>query len=386
MQIATEATTLLTFHPGFKVVCVVGGTNISSDKKKLDGRVDFLVATPGRLNDHLQNTTNFGDRCKTNVKVLIFDEADQLLEMGFRPEVEKILRYMPAVSARQTLLFSATVPEAVRTIADAALRPGYAFIDTVGEEEQTHLHVRQQIAICDLEAQIPAIASILAQQMAVPNFKIIVFFTTARQTGFMSEIFQKMGHNVLEIHSRKSQSQRTKTSEQFKESVNVILFSSDVSARGMDYPDVTFVLQVGLTEREQYIHRLGRTARAGKLGSGMILLCPFEEHSMLRDLSDMPLEPLDLASLSLSTFQTHCKSFICNVSRDSELRKSAEQTYAAWLGFYNSNLRKCRWDKPKLVEMANFFATTLGLLEQPTLEKKTVGKMGLKGVPGLRVK
>lgn len=102
-------------------------------------------------------------------------------------------------------------------------------------------------------------AAILNREMSVPNFKIIVFFTTARLTGFMARLFQEMGINILEIHSRKSQSQRMKTSDEFRDGSDLILFSSDVSARGMDYPDISFVLQLGLTEREQYIHRLGRT-------------------------------------------------------------------------------------------------------------------------------
>lgn len=260
-QIAAEATNLLTFHRDMKVAVVVGGTNINADKRELSGRVDILVATAGRLIDHLENTPKFASMC-AGVKVLIMDEADQLLEMGFRPEIEKILRFMPDKMARQTLLFSATVPATVQEIARKALRQGFAFVDTVGAEaEQTHLHVRQNVVVADLDNLIAALIAIIAQQSVSPDHKIIVFFTTARLTGYMSELFQHMGFPVLEIHSRKSQAVRTRTSDQFRDAHSAILFSSDVSARGMDYPDVTFVLQVGLTEREQYIHRLGRTVR-----------------------------------------------------------------------------------------------------------------------------
>jgi len=113
--------------------------------------------------------------------------------MGFRPEIEKILRHMPPVNARQTLLFSATVPGTVQEIARKALRPGFAFIDTVGEEaEQTHLHVKQRVTVAPLESLIPSVAAILAGAMKTPGFKIIVFFTTARLTGFMAEVFRDM--------------------------------------------------------------------------------------------------------------------------------------------------------------------------------------------------
>eukprot|EP00605_Chrysophyceae_sp_TOSAG23-4_P001864 GSChrysophyteH1.ASY1.ANO1.2056.1 assembled CDS len=311
------------------VVSVVGGTNINTDNKHLAGRTDIVVATPGRLLDHLQQGLS---KRLSSLRVLVFDEADQLLDMGFRPDIEKILALLPPPRSRQTLLFSATVPSAVREIARASLRTGYEYIDTVGEEAtQTHAHVKQTISICEDSEQISVVAEILASE--------ILFLTTARVTQYYAQLFNLLDRNlfqgceIFEMHSRKSQSSRTTTSNQFRKSRSAVMFSSDVSARGLDYPDVTFVLQVGLTDREQYIHRLGRTARAGKSGH--------------------------------------------------ELRRSAEQAYAAWLGYYNSNLKNCKWDKPTLVQFANAMATHFGLTKQPSLLKKTVGKMGLKGVPGL---
>lgn len=284
-------------------------------------------------------------------------------------------------------MFSATIPQSLQEIARNALRPGYQFIDTVGQDaDQTHQHVTQELVVMNLEDQIPSILSVLMREMSVPNFKIIVFFTTARLTGYMARLFQELKFKVLEIHSRKSQSQRTKCSDEFRDGKNMILFSSDVSARGMDYPDITFVLQVGLTEREQYIHRLGRTARAGKEGRGMLLLAPFEEHTMRRALSDIALIPVSASSLNMPVVRPLTAGALAAVTRDEEFRKAAEQAYGAWLGFYNSNLKKCGWDKPELVVNANIYSRYLGLPEVPYLEKKTVGKMGLKGVPGLRVK
>lgn len=289
-QIATEAAALTTFHR-MNIVCVIGGTNIQSDKKKLNARVDILIGTPGRLNDHLDNTPGFADRCR-QLKVLILDEADQLLEQGFKPDIDRILARMPTRQQRQTLLFSATVPDSVKQIADKALSAQYAFVDTVGEEsEQTHEHVLQHLTVLPLDRQIAGIYNIINSFTKNDFYKIIVFFTTARVTGFMAEIFNTMKFpcEILEIHSRKSQPQRTRTSDIFRKPGNKILFSSDVSARGMDYPDVTHVLQVGLTDREQYIHRLGRTARVGKQGMGWLLLAPFEVKAMDAELKDMKL-------------------------------------------------------------------------------------------------
>jgi ATP-dependent RNA helicase MSS116 len=384
-QIADEAKVLLSFLPHLKVCSITGGTNINGDKKAFQQPISFLVATPGRLIDHLQNTPDFASRISLS-RILILDEADQLLDMGFKMEIEKILSFLPAKEARQTLLFSATIPSAIKGIAAAALRKGHAFIDTVGdEEEQTHVHVKQEIVIARLEETMAAIYAVLRREMMYPDYKIIVFFTTARVTGFFANLFQQMKLNVLEIHSRKSQSVRTKTSAVFKESTNVILFSSDVSARGMDYPDVTFVCQVGLTEKSQYVHRLGRTARAGKEGGGMILLQPFEEMSMRKELSDFDLHHTTMEALNTASYLKPCADVAASVERNGSLKAGAEQAYQAYLGFYNSNLRKLGWTKEHLVQEAALFAKSIGLKETPFLLKKTVGKMGLKGVPGLRV-
>lgn len=174
-------------------------------------------------------------------------------------EITRFLNQRPSATLgpRQTLLFSATVSPEIQDIARTTLLPGYKFIDTVGEEvEQTHSHVPQKVMVVPLDDQVRAMVAIIEEQKRLdPDYKMILFFPTARQTGFYASILNKIGLRVLEIHSRKSQGHRTRVSEEFRAGKNVILLSSDVSARGMDYPDVSFVLQVGMTMRDQYIHR-----------------------------------------------------------------------------------------------------------------------------------
>eukprot|EP00980_Cylindrotheca_fusiformis_P019576 scaffold6784_cov108-Cylindrotheca_fusiformis.AAC.18 len=407
-QIAKEGENLVKFQksPNLKVVASVGGTNINKDRNVLKkGNVNILVATPGRLLDHLQNADlKLSDRI-SNLEVLVLDEADQLLDMGFRPDIERILRLLkPSQAARQTLLFSATVPKSVTEIATIAMKKKYEYIDTVGdEEEQTHEHVRQEVMVAPSsnqtsgmgEMQIRAIAGIVGREIELSSkgnpCKIIVFFTTARLTGFMAELFNSASGRtgfpqILEIHSRKSQAIRQRASEKFRGSKdNAILFSSDVSARGMDYPGVTFVLQVGLTEKSQYIHRLGRTARAGKGGRGALLLAPYESKFMTtKVLDEMPLEPVNVPELD-SKLGDAITGALEGVDSDKALKESAEQAYRAWLGYYNGQLKKVGWNKLQLVKEGNQWAKDIGLKEQPSLLKKTVGKMGLKGVPGLRL-
>jgi len=390
-QIGTETEKLLSFHKSHlkKVIVCVGGTNKNKDVRGLSGTTPIVVATPGRLLDHLQNG-GLAERM-TRLDTLILDEADQLLDMGFRPDIERILRLLqPSRQSRQTLLFSATIPDSVSEIAGIAMRGDYNFVDTVGEDtEQTHLHVQQQLMITTQESQVCSLANILERECSSSQgYKIIVFFTTARLTGFMAELFNSVknqtGYDVLEIHSRKSQKQRERASDEFRKKKNAIMFSSDVTARGMDYPDVSFVLQIGLTDRSQYIHRLGRTARAGKDGKGGLLLTDYErDHMVRKELSDMPLELIPVPNSNRAS--SAASQAIQNVSKIHELRISAEQAYRAWLGYYNGHLKKVKWDKRTLVQQGNKWGKEVGLKEQPGLQKRTIGKMGLKGTPGLKI-
>jgi ATP-dependent RNA helicase MSS116 len=141
------------------------------------------------------------------------------------------------------------IDTAITTRTNEQLRPGYAFCDTVGEEvqEQTHLRVHQEILTCTLQQQLPlAVSLLLRKQAERPNdHKIIVFFTTAKVTAYFAEFWTAMGLPCVEIHSRKSQPQRDRASAEFRAARHAILFTSDVTARGLDYPDVTFVVQVG---------------------------------------------------------------------------------------------------------------------------------------------
>jgi len=380
-QIYEEALLLCKFHD-LTMQVVVGGTNMNKDITNLKKNPDILVATPGRLNDHLENG-NLASRVK-DLKVLVFDEADQLLDMGFRPAIEKTLKNLAPKETRQTLLFSATMPDDVSGIAKLAMRSTeFAFVDTVGEEENTHSHVEQRVVVTTVQQQAGELMSQIRAARKVPGHKVVVFFTTARLTQFYAELFNLMGEEVLEMHSRLSQSKRTKVSDIFREGSNLVMFSSDVSARGLDYPDVSTVIQVGMpSDAAQYIHRLGRTARAGKGGAGILLLCDFE-NKFLSEIKDLPLitcKPGEMGSQGVG-----------EGDMESALKKMNPITiataYQAWLGYYNGALRRVGWRKEQLVQNANdMVLNAWKAREIPALEPKTVGKMGMKGVPGLNVR
>ena len=433
--------------------------NTDASRLKPPRTPTILVATPGRLNDLLANARGTPEAL-ADLRVLVFDEADRLLDMGFRPAIDELLKALPPKATRQTLLFSATYPKNIKALADYALRtvrrsrvsflllcslskkktrkgkkiflenslvsffssfhlslsllspppclprllPSSTlskkkkkkkkkfqgkktteFVDTVGDEEvQTAAAVDQRFAVVrDYEDLAPALWLACREHAAEePDFKVIVFFVTARLTQLYAELFAAMGAPVLEMHSRKSQPQRTKAAEAFRNGSRTIMFSSDVSARGVDYPDVTLVIQVGLpSEKAQYIHRVGRTARAGKRGKGLLLLGDFER-SFLNELSDVPIAPA--ADPTAQQRDEALAAVAAGLDRVPEPTK--DQAYRTWLGFYKGYLRALRWTPERLVAEATRFSVALRCRTvPPTIEKKSVGKMGLKGVPGLNI-
>jgi|EP00505_MAST-04D_sp_SCG-Rhode-Island_P000616 ATP-dependent RNA helicase MSS116, mitochondrial len=384
-QIEAEAKQLISYLK-ITLQCCYGGTNVNSDLRKFKQNAfpDILVGTPGRLNDHLQNHGLAQALSGNGLRCLIFDEADQLLEMGFRPEITKMLSMLPPKETRQTLLFSATMPGDILTMSKFALRDDFKHVDCVGKEDQgTHARVPQFVTVYPFGSDFENLLHAVQEGMQVPDYKIIVFFVTARLTQLNAELFNLLGIPVLEIHSRKSQSARTKVSDKFRAQHNLVMFTSDVTARGMDYPDVSMVIQCGLpSDKAQYIHRLGRTARAGKGGCGILLLADFEER-FLNKCSDQPIQrrngPTPGPEMNALTAM-----ITPAVKRLPE--KTCSMGYQAWLGYYNSNMKTMKWNQNMLVEHANVYATKcLALPEPPSLQAKTVGKMGLRGVSGLRV-
>ncbi|CAL9123261.1 unnamed protein product [Musa acuminata var. zebrina] len=378
-QAAAEANQLLKYHPSIGVQVVMGGTRLALEQKRMQTNpCQILVATPGRLRDHIENTPGFATRLM-GVKVLVLDEADRLLDMGFRKDIEKIVAAVP--KQRQTLLFSATVPDEVRQICYIAMKRDLEFVNTVGEgTEETHSQVKQMHLVAPLEKQFSILYNILTEHISGNvDYKVIVFCTTAMATKLVADLLSELKLNVREIHSRKPQSYRTRVSKEFKESKGLILVSSDVSARGVDYPNVTLVIQLGVpADREQYIHRLGRTGRKGQEGTGILMLAPWEDF-FLSTIKDLPITKASLPTVDLDT-----RKKVERALGHVEL-KSKESAYQAWLGYYNSNKNIGR-DKYQLVALANEFSRSMGLDNPPAVPKLVLRKMGLNNVPGLRAK
>lgn len=333
-QIADEAKKLVSYYP-FKVHCMVGGDSKRRQIMNLERhRCDIVVATPGRLNDMLSSVPRFKKMCE-NLKVLILDEADQLLDMGFKAELQRILNQIP--EKRQTMLFSATISRDIReNLGKFALSPDYDLIDTVGKDDvNTNINVKQSALVAPFQDQVSVIRDCLSTHEAALKGKVIVFLPTTKATMVYSNIFKHLmpDRQVYEIHSKKNQDQRSRIADRFRKSrESSILFTSDVSARGVDYPGVTLVLQVGVpSTREQYIHRLGRTGRAGREGEGIILLAPFEKAFLQKEVSDLPIELLE--SPVLSEEETTETNALANRALNAMDEEMVREVYTAFLGY-----------------------------------------------------
>lgn len=378
-QIAAEANVMLKYHEGIGIQTLVGGTRFKVDIKRLEAEPSqIVVATPGRLLDHIENKSGISVRLM-GLKMLIVDEADHLLDLGFRKDMEKIVDCLPR--QRQSLMFSATIPKEVRRISQLVLKREHSFIDTVGLGSlETHSKVKQSYVVAPHEVHFQIVQHLLKEHiLQVPDYKVIVFCTTGIITSLLFLLLREMKMNVREMHSRKPQLYRTRISNEFREAKRMILVTSDVSARGMNYPDVTLVIQVGIpTDREQYIHRLGRTGREGKEGEGILLLAPWEEY-FLHEIGDLPLEKVPLPHLD-PDMKLKMEDSLKRI--DSSVK---EAVYHAWLGYYNS-VREIGRDKTILVELANRFCESIGLQNPPALFRKTAIKMGLRDIPGIRIR
>jgi ATP-dependent RNA helicase MSS116, mitochondrial len=383
MQIAKEATALLKRLPKYKVSFAIGGTNKNTEEAQILKGCDILIATPGRLIDHLSD-----ERVKWNFRnldTLVLDEADRLLDMGFMPALKDIVKSLPdkEKSKRQGMLFSATIAPHVENVAHLILSKGYKFISTIPEGElNIHERVPQHLitvpAFSDVAAAlVGSIRSEVALNGA-DTFKAIVFAPTAALVDFYGDILEAIPNMppTSVLHSRISQSKRTNVTNAFRAAKNGVLVATDVVARGMDFPLVTNVFQVGIpADKESYVHRLGRTARAGAEGRGTFIVTEAEMFFPKWTLKEITFEPAE-ADISARA----------QIKAISEKMEDHAKTYQAWLGYYKNHLKGMHWDVKELVRQGNRFALEgLGAPEVPSLKKSIVGKMGLKGVPGLTV-
>lgn len=260
----------------YRCVNLIGGANMSRQIGDLKRGVNVVIATPGRLMDHVKRgTVNL-----SQVKTLILDEADRMLDMGFLPAIRQIMEHIP--KTRQTLLFSATVSDPIKTLAYSIMNEPEVI--QVSRQNRTAKTVKQTA----YPVAAPSKTALLLNLLETNDFeRVIVFTRTKRGAERLTHILTARDLRAKEIHSNRSQSQREKALKDFRKGNARILVATDIASRGIDVDAVSHVINYDVPEAPQdYIHRVGRTGRAGNVGEAITLVTPLEEMAM-RDIEKL---------------------------------------------------------------------------------------------------
>ena len=260
-------------HLPLRSVCIYGGVDIKPQTAELREGREIVVATPGRLLDHVeQKSVHF-----SQVEFVILDEADRMLDMGFIPDIRRILAMLP--KNRQSLLFSATFSEEIKKLADSMLKSPQLI--EVARRNTVSETITHRMYAVDTDQKRYLLLHMLNE---APDTQALVFVGTKFGTSRLAVWLERQGVNAVAIHGDKSQQQRTEALEAFKSGQARVMVATDVAARGLDIDDLPHVINYELPHvAEDYIHRIGRTGRAGKTGDATSLVAP-EEQPRLNDI------------------------------------------------------------------------------------------------------
>jgi superfamily II DNA/RNA helicase len=261
---------------------LIGGVSMDDQVKKLDRGVDVLIATPGRLLDHFGR----GRIMLMGVEILVIDEADRMLDMGFIPDIEKICKLLP--TRRQTLFFSATMPPEITRLVNQFLTDPLRI--EVAKPATTAKTIVQRFVFCP-NGEDWAKREVLRDLIRNGNVKnAIIFCNRKRDVAVLYKSLTKHGFNAGELHGDMDQSSRTETLDKFRNDEIMLLAASDVAARGLDIPDVSHIFNFDLPwAADDYVHRIGRTGRAGREGHSISLVSP-DDLKFVKDIEKVTSE------------------------------------------------------------------------------------------------
>ena len=265
---------------------LIGGTGMGRQTESLRRGSGVIIATPGRLLDHMER----GAVDFRHLEVLVLDEADRMLDMGFLPQIRRVLDALP--KERQTLLFSATMSSEIEKLARTTMRsPQIVEVNQRGKAATT---VEQSAYPVATESKIALLLDLLEREQESDNFdRVLVFTRTRRGAERLSHILEARDHKVNRIHADRTQPQREAALRGFKDGSTRVLVATDIAARGIDVDSVSHVINYDVPEApEDYVHRIGRTGRAGNTGRAITLVTPVEEMSMraIERLTGQPVE------------------------------------------------------------------------------------------------
>lgn len=343
----------------FSAGLVIGGKNLQEERERL-GRMNILVCTPGRMKQHLEQNP---DLDTYNLQILVLDEADRILDMGFKTAIDAIIQSIP--KSRQTLLFSATQTKNVNDLARLSLKePEYVAVHEAASSA-TPSELQQHYILTPLNEKLDILWSFIRANLKA---KILVFFSSTKQVRFVYETFRRMqpGIPLLHLHGKQKQTARLDITENYSKSKNSVLFATDVVARGLDFPAVDWVIQADCPEDvDTYIHRVGRTARYGRAGRAVTFLCPTEEAGMLAKLEakKVPIQKINVKQNKKMSIENQIQG-IC--FKDPEIKYLGQKAFTSYAKSIYIQKDKEIFDLEKLPLQE--FATSLGLPGAPKIK------------------
>ena len=335
---------------------LIGGENRKKEALKLlSGNIRIIVATPGRLLDHMENTKNF-DYSKINM--LIIDEADKILKIGFEEEIKEIIKKIP--KNRQTLLFSATITPKVEDLITLSVKE-YKNIHIKNTDDPSVSTLEQGFINIEADKKFLFLFTFIKKNL---NRKIIIFFSTCKEVEFFSNLLNYVDVPVLSISGDYKQQKRSTTFIEFCSLEKGILLCTDVAQRGLDIPDIDWVIQYDPPhDPEEYLHRVGRTARgANKIGKALLMILPNEIGFIrLLQLYKIKIEEFEFPENKLAKIQEQFEKLVNK--KDHYLLNLATEAYRAYLHAYNTNNDKDNFniEKLDLIKLCKSF----GLLSPP---------------------
>lgn len=310
-------------YHSFSAGLVIGGRSLQEERERL-GRMNILVCTPGRMLQHMDQTAAFEI---DNLQMLVLDEADRILDMGFQSSVDAILEHLP--KERQTMLFSATQTKKVSDLARLSLKePEYVAVHEAATSA-TPTTLEQHYIIVPLAEKLNTLFSFIRANL---KSKIVVFMSSGKQVRFVYESFRHLqpGIPLLHLHGRQKQTARLDITTKFSQSQASCLFATDVVARGLDFPAVDWVIQMDCPEdADTYIHRVGRTARYGKAGRAVLFLDPTEEEAMLKRLEHkkVPIKKINVRQKKQQSIQKQLQNMCF---QDPELKYLGQKAFVSY--------------------------------------------------------
>ncbi|XP_011551069.3 probable ATP-dependent RNA helicase DDX10 [Plutella xylostella] len=342
----------------FSAGLIIGGQNLKFERKRMD-QINILIGTPGRLLQHMDENPLFD--C-SQLQILVLDEADRCLDMGFEATMNAIIENLPP--ERQTLLFSATQTKSVKDLARLSLSyPTYVApheqADTVTPDA-----LQQSYIVCEIDEKLGILWSFIKNHL---KQKVLVFMSTCKQVKYTYDLFCKLrpGVSLLALYGTLHQEKREKIYNEFCRKSNVILFATDLASRGLDFPRVNWVIQYDCPEDvETYIHRAGRTARGvlGK-GEGLLMLLPHEE-KIVEDLTKSKI-PINKISVDPSKVVAPQRKIEALLSEHTDLKQTAQRAFVSYVKSIFVMKNKEVFDI-KLLD-TDAYARSLGLIVPPTI-------------------